>query len=356
VFGWITYQRGYYHCERCGKRIALLDEQQGIAAGEAGRNMAKLMAMAGITVSFEEASKQLEAYLLVSVSPNTIRKETLAAGERQKEIEVQQERDSQGREALQQRERSLQNAHIPQRVYGSMDGAHAPTEDGWRELKTVCWYQTERVYGPDRDRHSATKIRYRSDMVPAAEFGKLVWASGVEYLADKAREVIFVCDGAAWIWKLVEQYFPHAVQIVDWYHACQYLYSIAEAVFGAKSKQGEVWIAETEDLLWQGKVKQVMTACRQFQHHVSAQKSVADALSYFSNNLHRMNYAEYRKRGYYIGSGTVESACKQIVALRLKRAGARWTEHGAVATAKARAAWLSGSKDWHALFDLPLAA
>jgi len=47
------------------------------------------------------------------------------------------------------------------------------------------------------------------------------------------------------------------------------------------------------------------------------------------------------QKGYAIGSGTVESACKQIATARLKIAGARWTVEGAVATAKARAAWLA---------------
>jgi hypothetical protein len=57
-----------------------------------------------------------------------------------------------------------------------------------------------------------------------------------------------------------------------------------------------------------------------------------------------MDYARFRAEGYLIGSGTIESGCKQIVSLRLKRARARWTEPGALQTAKARAAWLSG--DW----------
>jgi len=56
-----------------------------------------------------------------------------------------------------------------------------------------------------------------------------------------------------------------------------------------------------------------------------------------------MDYARFREQGYFIGSGTVESAGKQISGLRLKRAGARWTEQGALLTAKARAAWLSGT-------------
>jgi hypothetical protein len=72
----------------------------------------------------------------------------------------------------------------------------------------------------------------------------------------------------------------------------------------------------------------------------------------------RMDYARFRQLGYFIGSGTVESAGKQIAGLRLKRAGARWTEPGAISTAKARAAWLSGH--WDDLASrrtaLPLAA
>lgn len=354
VFGWVEYRRGYYQCEQCGRRKALLDESQGLKAGQASRGMAKLMAMAGITVSFSEASKQLKEYLLVSVSPNTIRKETIEAGERQREIEAQEKGRSQDREALQRREREINPESVPKRMYGSLDGAHAPIEEGWREMKTLCWYETEAVYGAKE--HRATKIRYRSDISPAAEFGQLLWASGVEYLADKAKELIFVCDGAAWIWKLVEHYFPKAVQIVDWYHACQYLYPIADAVFGAQSEQAEAWITETESLLWVGDIQEVLTACRQYRKHPSAHTVVKDALSYYTNNASRMDYARFRDAGYYIGSGTVESACKQIVSLRLKRAGARWTENSAVATAKARAAWLSGNRYWNSLFQLPLTA
>ena len=58
-----------------------------------------------------------------------------------------------------------------------------------------------------------------------------------------------------------------------------------------------------------------------------------------------MQYDRFRAAGYLIGSGTVESGCKQIVTQRLKLPGAQWTVKGAVKTAKARAAWLSGEWD-----------
>ena len=75
------------------------------------------------------------------------------------------------------------------------------------------------------------------------------------------------------------------------------------------------------------------------------------------NNEKRMDYARFRQQGYLIGSGTIESACKQIAAARLKCSGARWTLAGVIATAKARAAWLT--KTWDNLkplyFNLSLA-
>lgn len=237
---------------------------------------------------------------------------------------------------------------MPNRLYGSMDGAHAPLIKKWREMKTLCWYGAENR-GHGKELH-AIGMNYHSGISQAEEFGQLVWVSGVDYLADKAKELVFVCDGATWIWKLVTQYFPDAVQIVDWYHACQYLYSVAEAVFEADTQARENWITETKDLLWKGKVADVLDACCMHLHTPGASDVAASAISYFTNNAHRMDYARFRNAGYFIGSGTIESACKQIVSLRLKRAGARWSERGAVATAKAHAAWLSGDSHWLPLF------
>ena len=81
------------------------------------------------------------------------------------------------------------------------------------------------------------------------------------------------------------------------------------------------------------------------------------ASHYFYTNAERMRYDRFRAAGYMIGSGTVESGCKQIVSQRLKLPGAQWTVTGAIQTAKARAAWLSGQ--WQSLCDqrsaLPLA-
>jgi hypothetical protein len=86
-------------------------------------------------------------------------------------------------------------------------------------------------------------------------------------------------------------------------------------------------------------------------------KLAKQSLLYYANNLERMRYAHFRSAGYLIGSGVIESGCKQIVTQRLKLPGAQWHVEGAVLTAKARTAWMSGN--WHKLVSarslLPLA-
>ena len=351
VFGWIEYWRSYYGCARCGKKESRLDEDWGLWPGEVSQVLGKLLAIAGEDIAFERARRTIQGMLLLEVSDNSIRKQTQDEGVRQAENEAEWIRESHDERWLQKRERRM--GKVPDRLYGSIDGAHVPIETEWRELKTVCWYEVAGVYG--QEKHKAQEISYHSEIAPAKDFGQLVWASGVRRMADKAGELIFVCDGAAWIWRLVEQYFPNAVQIVDWYHACEYLTPIAEAVFSQETER-QAWLQKVKDWLWEGEIENVIQACQLCISHRLAADAVQKAVTYFTNNGHRMKYAEYREKGYWIGSGTVESACKQIASARLKIAGARWTLQGAIATAKARAAWLSDGDGFNTLCSLPLAA
>ena len=348
VFGWSEYRRSYYQCSHkaCGHRWFGLDESESLRAGQATPLMGSLLGLAGITVSFEEAVRQIKAYLQVSVSANTLRQETIRIGEKQAEREAAWRERSKDLAYLQERER---NTERPQRIYGSIDGAFAPLTEGWKEAKTICWYQEGFRYGEQEPR--AMNIHYYTSLESAEEFGELLWATGVQHQADQAEELVFVCDGATWIWKLASLHFPQDKQIVDWYHASQYLHAVAEALPVSQPQQ-QTWLEEMKEQLWEGEVETVMNTCQSLLEQ--AGEPVSRLLSYYGNNIERMRYGMFRTEGYFIGSGTVESACKQIVAMRLKRAGARWTSHGATMTAKARTAWLSNT--WEQVARLPLAA
>ena len=81
VFGRVGFKRGYHTCESCQTGQSPLDREMGIEAGEVTAGLAEMLALAGVEVAFEEASRWLERFLLFRVSDNTVRKETEYFGE-----------------------------------------------------------------------------------------------------------------------------------------------------------------------------------------------------------------------------------------------------------------------------------
>ena len=118
-------------------------------------------------------------------------------------------------------------------------------------------------------------------------------------------------------------------------------------------EERQIWLKKVTEDLWQGKVEAVIEACQ-----LLAKKSnlAKQSLLYYANNMERMRYDQFRAANL-IGSGVIESGCKQIVTQRLKLPGAQWNLDGAILTAKARTAWMSGK--WQKLVSarslLPLA-
>jgi hypothetical protein len=375
VFGKVRYERAYYAGCRCQQGTAPLDERFGLEPGAVTAGLAALLALAGIEFSYDESPKWLQAYLLFEVSENTVRSETEQMGALQAQHEEELVKQSQDAAYLQARQR--QPGQVVERLYGSMDAAKVRTEprpkkgqekeehEDWRDMKVLCWYEVETVPPAQRSTRHREKIvreqialraknmRYFCDIIEADRFGKLLWATGCTVNADLSPELIFLGDGAVWIWNLVDYYYPHAIQIVDWYHAEDYLKGVAAAAFTTLSDR-TAWLEEATQALWDGQVEEVIRTCAAL---APACSQAQQAVTYFTHNIERMRYDRFRAAGYMIGSGTVESGCKQIVTQRLKLPGAQWEVIGAVQTAKARAAWLCGQ--WHYLCDqrsaLPLA-
>lgn len=350
VFGRVRYKRSYYICEHCRRGEKPLDSRLGVKPGEMSPGLKPLLALLGIQTSFDEASELAKRLLLVDISDNSIRKAVGWVGQKQVAREEKWEKLSDWHHYM--HDPARQAARPPRRLYGSIDGVMVPTQAEWRELKTLCWYEvspSSTRQWPSRFKHrigeleglKATAIRYHCDLQEAERFSSLLWATGCHYLADRAEELVFVCDGAKWIWRLVEENFPQAVQILDWYHAVEYLTPVAQALFPASDQQKD-WLDTMKTHLWFSRTQAVIDRCLALRDHPTASEAAAAAATYFQNNMARMDYAHFRAQGYFIGSGTVESGCKQIGTMRLKRSGARWLEDGARWVAKARAVWLSG--------------
>jgi hypothetical protein len=273
VFGKVRYKRGYYAGCKCKKGKAPLDEEYGLVPGAVTSGLAALLAQAGVAFSYAESPRWLESYLLFDVAENTVRSETEQMGALQAQAEKELIEQSQKESYLQARQR--QPGRVPIQLDGSMDAAKVRTEprpkkaeakeahEDWREMKVVCWYAVEHVpvtQQPTRQRQKvlreqpalrAKNMRYFADISEAEEFGKLLWATGWTRNADLSPELIFLGDGAVWIWNLVGKYYPQAVQILDWFHAEEHLEAVAEAAF-IDMAQRAAWLEPVTQALWDG--------------------------------------------------------------------------------------------------------
>lgn len=347
VFGVVWYWRAYYLCGACQQGHCPLDERLGLRPNAMSAEVERLAGKTGVQMPFGKGRDIFEELTLVSLSDHSLDKAAVAYGLEAQEREAEWYAEAIDEEALLRRERERAR---PVRLYGAIDGGRVPTrgpkgeEQPWRELKVGAWFEAKGQPPKQPDGKWAIKaqnITYYTDIAPADEFGHIAWATGVQRDAHRARELVFLGDGAQWIWNLVEEHFPHARQIVDWFHACEYIDPVAKGAVGDDQQQQQ-WAEQVKTALWNGNLEAVIAACAQHIDPQRADDPAQKAVTYFSNNRQRMDYPTYRANGYHIGSGTIESGVKQIAQQRMKVPGARWNTDNAVLVAKARAAFLSG--------------
>jgi len=344
-FGPVRYRRSEYQ-GRCGHRRQPLDETFGLQPGQPSPWLEGLLAELGAQQPFEQGATWLARWWGVKVSPNTVRRATGAWGARLAQEETH--RFTASGEAESPRPAG------PPRVYGAIDGgfvllrqdAHDP--ERWREAKMVAWFQEGRPYhapkpGEDGPPKRARDIQYAGTLKAKEAFGQVLWSSAVAYQADRAAEVVILADGAAWIWDLVRTYFPQAVEILDWTHAHQRLHTVRKAQWGEEDLEaGMAWLIPVRQALWEGEVDTVVAACQALaaQGGPGAEEA-RKAAGYFEQHRRRMRYDAFRKAGYFIGSGVIESGVKQVITARLKVAGAQWNPSSGETMLKARCALLN---------------
>ena len=153
-----------------------------------------------------------------------------------------------------------------------------------------------------------------------------------------AKEVVTLGDGAPWIWNMFARQFPGSIQILDFYHACEHLSFVSEAMFGKGSEAGKQWQKDRQAELKDNGVKLVVAAITSWQPQNSDDKELQRTqIGYFTDNAERMRYKTYIEKGYHIGSGVVEATCKHVVTQRVDQAGMHWRSETAEAIVTLRA-------------------
>jgi hypothetical protein len=150
----------------------------------------------------------------------------------------------------------------------------------------------------------------------------------------QAKEVLFIADGARWIWLRVTQLWQRLGlegvrrrELVDFYHVVEHLYALAALNKSWSASQRKRWATRQRRRLWRGELKafiaEVERLCRKRRG-----KDWARERDYLLRNANagRLDYAKARRAKMPIGSGTMESAIRRVVNLRLKGAGIFWHE------------------------------
>jgi hypothetical protein len=198
-----------------------------------------------------------------------------------------------------------------------------------RQIKLGCVFTQSRDAdgNPQRDPFSST---YVSTFADVTDFGAMLHTEALKRGYATARTVVFLGDGAEWIWNMVADRFGGAVQIVDFFHACEHLHTLCQTLEPHPPRAKELFDTWRHRLKQNGLPRIVAeVTARAAALDTDRAKEVTGQLAYFHTNASRMTYRTFRRKGYFIGSGAIEGACRHIVAQRTKLSGMRWLRTGA---------------------------
>ena len=344
----MTLERAYYHCAGCRSGFCPRYRTLGMKDSSLSPAVTRMVGLAAAMVSFQEADELMRDLAGVPVGPKQAERTAEALG-----CEIAQD----------ERTRVEPSSPCAPTMYLGMDGTGVPMRaaevegrqgkqpDGsakTREVKLVTVWSAERRDNegtPVRDVGSVTysaaiesAASCDTDAVPS-DFAQRVEREATRRGFDRASRRVVLGDGAPWIWNLADEFFPGAIQIVDRFHAKEYLSKVAKAIYGAGTDLATHWAKQRHDDLDEGKLEAVLAALRP---HAGTTEEARKCVHYITRNRRRMRYPEFRARGLCASTGVVEAGCKVAIGTRLKRAGMHWTVVGADAIIALRCCKLSG--------------
>jgi hypothetical protein len=202
------------------------------------------------------------------------------------------------------------------------------TRVDWHEIKTGVFYlqeQSARTEGGRGLVEGKVIVHWQGE---AVELGRrLNWEAHRGGLG-RARRTLFLGDGAPWIWNLQQDRWKEAMGLLDFYHGSQHLWNLGRAVQGEQEPGLSQWMEPRLHQLRHGQEAKVLADIAALKGSGGqAGKRIRREQNYFAGHAGRMNYQWIGRHGWPIGSGAVESACRQKQC-RFKRPGQFWTQQG----------------------------
>lgn len=342
------FKRNYHYCNACRAGFHPLDQALGLSEkGDLSPEMEKRVLDFGVHGPFASAAERFELHYGFCISDNMVRGELERMGKRWDELSSD-ERAA----ALKVKPVGLEKTLVLQ-----MDGSMLCTRSGaenrgenderrlWREAKTGMIYLHENLVKKDDGRNFIVDPKYVSTLRDYDGFKRDFAALLKVHGAAKKQRILFIADGAACNWTTQQELCPNAIQILDFYHAVEHLGAAANAIFGKETAIAKAWLANGRRRLLEETPSKVL---RWLSYHgaklknaVKKRAELEGLIAYFKTHRQRMKYAEYRKAGFPIGSGAIESAQVRVLQIRMKAGGMSWSLRNGQNLAKLRAAALS---------------
>ena len=347
VVGDIQYKRAYYHCEQCNTGFFPKDQAMGLDSSAVSPGVVRMIGQVAGRESFAQSEILLYELAALRVSEKQVERSAERLGEDISDCERNDtELESPAQKTMYMGVDGTGVAMIKSEIKG-VKGKQADGGCKTREMKVAAVWSCNRF---DEHGHALTdkdSVTYTAAIETAstadtdkelAAFAKRVEREALRRGYYDAEIQVAVGDGARWIWRLYSELFPHAVQIVDVWHAKEKIWDLSKLIYGKGTDTGKQWAEKTIEILKAGEIEKLIEI---IQPHSSKHAEVKTAVGYFSRNKKRMRYAEFRARGLSISSAVVEGACKNVIGARLKRSGMRWSKAGANKIAALRACIIS---------------
>lgn len=337
VLGPVVVKRAYYYDQGCQAGWCPKDHALDIEGTSYSSGVRRMISKVGAYRPFGLGHEDLYDLAGIRVSAKEVERISQMVGHQTESFQA-----AEGQASLSGKVVSIKP--VP-RLYVCMDGTGVPVvkketvgrqgkgKDGQaktREVKLGCVFTQTGVDQKGRPVRDEESTSYTGAIEVAETFGERIYQEAMRRGMDRAGEVCVLGDGASWIWNIADEHFYGATQIVDLYHAREHYWKVAKACFGPKDERLHSWTEERCRELDDGQVEEVIKAIRQCFSLTGCDTAICEKeTGYFEKNKNRMRYAEFRKRGFFIGSGVLEAGCRTVIGQRLKQSGMHWSVRGA---------------------------
>ena len=353
IVGPARCSRPYFLCSRCHIGQFPVDVELDIEDTEFSPGVRRMHALVGQQAPFDHGREQMKVLAGLEVTTKSVERIAESIG-----ADIAQREQEEIQKAVQLDLPAIAGEPIPI-LYVQMDGTGVPVvkketlgRQGktagqpahTREVKLGCVF-AQTTWDEEgfaiRDPNSTT---YTGAIETAAAFGQRIYREALKRGWRCAKKKVVIGDGAEWIWTLVAEQFPDAIQIVDLYHARQHLWEVARQLYPHEEIKQKAWMkVHQKRLLDKGKIEKLVGALRSINSsNAQVAEKIRTEAEYFEGNAARMRYPKFRRQHLFVGSGVIEAGCKTVIGSRLKQSGMFWTVRGANAILALRCSHLNG--------------